>query len=153
MKTISKKNPKRIHNLFLVLPLALLIATACNTSDREKSGQEEERSKEYKDVKKELSEVITMEKNRLKNDVDSLITEFNKHVIELETEIEDGQKKLDAEKRQLLNELKAKRDSLNVRLEELETRTEKNWEEFKTEFNREMNQFSKSVENFFRENE
>lgn len=141
----------KVKPLLLLLPVFLFAISACNQSAKDKENKSE-LVEEIQDVKDELDEIATKEKQELINNIELLVADFNKKVNTIESKIETGNNKLNKETQAMLDNLKAERDTLNMRLNEVENQTQAEWKSFKEEVEYDSEQFAKSVENFFQDN-
>ncbi|MFO7656649.1 MAG: hypothetical protein R6W78_06245 [Bacteroidales bacterium] len=151
MKTRKTKfNVRTAILLWLMLPALFFAVSSCNRSSKDNS--KSELSEEIQDVKEELDEIAAKEKQELKNDIESIVADFNNQVNAIESSINKGNKKLSSEAQEMLNNLKAERDTLNMKLDEIENQTEQKWSAFKKELEHDTKQFASSVEDFFKDN-
>lgn len=151
MKTSKTKfNVKTAMIVWLILPALLFAVSSCNRSSKDNS--KSELLEEVQDVKEELDEIAAKEKQELKNDIDSIVADFNNQVNAIESNIKKGNKKLNSETQEMLNNLKAERDTLSMKLDEIENQTEQKWSAFKQELEHDTKQFASSVEDFFKDN-
>lgn len=136
----------------LALPLTTILLVSCNNSTK-KSEDKKELKEEVQDVHEEVNEIVNMEKKELKDNVNAAIADFNSKMEKLDAKIKSGNQELNQETNELLNNLKAQRDQLKVKLDTAEMLTEDKWEDFKNEFEHDINNFNKSVQDFFKDNE
>lgn len=136
-----------MRNIFLVLPLSLLLAVSCNTSqDKENDSST---SQEMKDVKEEMGEAMKAQKQEIKNNVESMIADFNQKLDKMQAKVDEGQEEMNKDKQEALANLKEKRDDLKMKLDKLQDQTEDSWKDFKADMKNDMNNFSESVKDFF----
>ncbi len=141
-----------VKNGGILIFTILFLGISCNSTSQKKNKKTDELKEEVQDVREELDEMIASEKKEIRNELDSVIVDFNIQLSILEGKLESKNKELSAETKEMLDALKAQRDTLKVRLDDIENQAENEWESFKEELRHDMKQFSSSVVDFFIEN-
>jgi F0F1-type ATP synthase membrane subunit b/b' len=126
--------------------LAGLIFTSCE-SKQEKVEDAREDVQEAKEDLKEAQRELNAEYPGYKTDAEARIEANNKRIAELKAKLrQPGEKPLDDERRKRIEELEQRNAQLRSRLYDYET-TRSDWEEFKREFNRDMDEIKRDVDN------
>jgi ElaB/YqjD/DUF883 family membrane-anchored ribosome-binding protein len=151
-KMKSFKRRMRI-NLMVLLTIFLTgsVMFSCNKAIKDSSNKNE-LAKEVQDVKEEINEILEQEKNELKHEIDSIVTNFNNEFYAFEKKIQKGTKKINAETEELIAKLKKESNNLSERVKEIQNQSNENWEEFKNELQHDTKNFSEAVEDFFEDN-
>lgn len=92
------------------------------------------------------------DKEELKKEVDSAITDFNERLYDYEDELKRGTKQVSTETENLVEKLKLKSDSLTVKVNMVQEQGAETWDEFKEELQYDTENFKESVEAFFEDN-
>lgn len=153
MKKMKSFKRKMRINLMVLVTLFLTgsVMFSCNKATKDSSNKNE-LAKEVQDVKEEINEIFEQEKNQLKHEVDSIVTNFNTEFYAFEKDIQKGTKKINTETEELIDKLKKESSDLSERVNEIKDQSNENWEEFKNELQHDTKNFSEAVEDFFEDN-
>lgn len=149
-KNITLKTfTKQLNWIFILLLSATIIS--CNSSNKQNDNQEE-LAEDLQEVQEDVNAILEKDKEELKMEVDSAITDFNQRLYDYEDELRRGTKQVSTETKDMVEKLKVKSESLTVRINEAQKHGEQNWDEFKEELQYDTENFKESVEAFFEDN-
>jgi septal ring factor EnvC (AmiA/AmiB activator) len=138
------------------LSLSLLGTVGCKKDEAEKveaaqkavNEQREDIKDEQKDVDKQRQELA-----EAKVDLDQAKAEYarvtNDRLMKIDARINELEAKGDEKSKKAAADLRLQRNQMSAKLEMAGQRTEANWEEFKTDVDREFTEFEKSVDRAF----
>ncbi len=154
MNTNAARNMMILRKICYTAVTGIFLFTiSCKNADREQKGDKKEFSQGVQHVNKELNKVTVMEQDKLKDKIDSVIADFNVQINEFESELNEGNRRMDANTEELLNDLKADRDTLKMKLNVIENQSEKQWKVYKKELEHDVDQFTMNVKDFFQNNQ
>ena len=131
--------------------------TGCQPNSKEAAEKKLEKEKEdlreaQKDVNEAADRVATIEEyGQFKNEAAIKIQKNNDRIAELRVKLAKPGTGLDEQYVIKINKLEQENKDLRVRVDTYDT-TQSNWEEFKREFNRDMNALGESIEDLFEDN-
>ena len=142
----------RIKILTISVLALMFLFSGCNQKAKEED-KDEQVKQELKDVGEEVDELVKAERDKLENDLNNAIADFDQKIEKLNQQIENQKVKISQEQEDALAELKTKRDELQGRLDEAKVQSKEEWNEFKSEFEKDFDNFKTSVKDFFVDNE
>ncbi len=150
MKNITMKAfTKQIKWIFILFLSATIVS--CSSSNKQNDNKEE-LAEDLQQVKQDVNAILEKDKEELKMEVDSAVTEFNEKLYVYEDELRRGTKQVSTETQDLVEKLKIKSDSLTAKVNTVQEQGAENWEEFKEELQYDTKNFKESVEAFFEDN-
>ena len=150
MKNITMKAfTKQIKWMFILFLSATIVS--CSSSNKQNDNKEE-LAEDLQQVKQDVNAILEKDKEDLKMEVDSAVTEFNEKLYVYEDELRRGTKQVSTETQDLVEKLKIKSDSLTAKVNTVQEQGAENWEEFKEELQYDTKNFKESVEAFFEDN-
>ncbi len=150
MKNITMKAfTKQIKWIFILFLSATIVS--CSSSNKQNDNKEE-LAEDLHQVKQDVNAILEKDKEELKMEVDSAVTEFNEKLYVYEDELRRGTKQVSTETQDLVEKLKIKSDSLTAKVNTVQEQGAENWEEFKEELQYDTKNFKESVEAFFEDN-
>lgn len=138
--------------LFFIASLMICggVITSCQSKEAKVEGAKEG-VKEAKEDLKEAQKELNAEYPAYKTNADQQIAANEERVVELRKKINTGGKPLDAAREKRIQYIKDENARLKSRLYNYETERS-DWEEFKREFNRDMDALGKSIEDLGKDN-
>ncbi len=150
MKNITMKAfTKQIKWMFILFLSTTIVS--CSSSNKQNDNKEE-LAEDLQQVKQDVNAILEKDKEELKMEVDSAVTEFNEKLYVYEDELRRGTKQVSTETQDLVEKLKIKSDSLTSKVNTVQEQGAENWEEFKEELQYDTKNFKESVEAFFEDN-
>ncbi|WP_321343016.1 hypothetical protein [uncultured Draconibacterium sp.] len=140
---------KQIKWIFILFLSATIVS--CSSSNKQNDNKEE-LAEDLHQVKQDVNAILEKDKEELKMEVDSAVTEFNEKLYVYEDELRRGTKQVSTETQDLVEKLKIKSDSLTAKVNTVQEQGAENWEEFKEELQYDTKNFKESVEAFFEDN-
>nr|WP_319510329.1 hypothetical protein [uncultured Draconibacterium sp.] len=140
---------KQIKWIFILFLSATIVS--CSSSNKQNDNKEE-LAEDLQQVKQDVNAILEKDKEELKMEVDSAVTEFNEKLYVYEDELRRGTKQVSTETQDLVEKLKIKSDSLTAKVNTVQEQGAENWEEFKEELQYDTKNFKESVEAFFEDN-
>lgn len=140
---------KQVNWIFILLFSLAIIS--CNSSNKQKSNDEKV-AEGLQEIKQDVNEILDQDKEELKMEVDSAITDFNQKLYDYEDELKRGTKQVSTETQDLVEKLKLKSDSLTVKVNMVQEQGAETWDEFKEELQYDTKNFKESVKAFFEDN-
>ncbi|WP_319591063.1 hypothetical protein [uncultured Draconibacterium sp.] len=140
---------KQIKWMFILFLSTTIVS--CSSSNKQNDNKEE-LAEDLQQVKQDVNAILEKDKEELKMEVDSAVTEFNEKLYVYEDELRRGTKQVSTETQDLVEKLKIKSDSLTSKVNTVQEQGAENWEEFKEELQYDTKNFKESVEAFFEDN-
>ena len=132
--------------------MAATISTSCNRPSEEGVRDANEKVEEARQDMNEAIDEAQAEWEKFKIDARERIRQNEEKIAQLKDKMqskgEEGRERL----RERIAELEAKNNELRRKIDEYQYANETGWQEFKREFNHDMDQLGQSIENIFNDN-
>ena len=152
---------KKIKQSIYVIALAsfatvAVFFTSCdNNNNKYGSERAEDAAEELRDAKKDLDEAqreYTIKYNDFKREMDNKITENDKAIAALKADVRERNAEAKANWNTAVNDLERKNQSLKDRINDYKVDGNANWEEFKREFNHDMDRLGEALKDMTQNN-
>jgi hypothetical protein len=144
MKTIKK-------TLQILFTMTLLIAIAACGGNTNQDQTDADTTQEGQ--MEQLGKKLDQEKAELEQNINEAVTTFNKRMEDYEQRMTEAGKTIDTRTDRAMMNLRMKRDTLLLQMEKAGEKTQENWKEFKSDMNRQSDEFQQAVNDFFTSNE
>lgn len=152
---------KKIKQSIYVIALAsfatvAVFFTSCdNNNNKYSSERAEDAAEDLRDAKKDLDEAqreYTIKYNDFKREMDNKITENDKAIAALKADVRERNAEAKANWNTAVNDLERKNQSLKDRINDYKADGNANWEEFKREFNHDMDRLGEALKDMTQNN-
>lgn len=152
---------KKIKQSIYVIALAsfatvAVFFTSCdNNNNKYGSERAEDAAEDLRDAKKDLDEAqreYTIKYNDFKREMDNKITENDKAIAALKADVRERNAEAKANWNTAVNDLERKNQSLKDRINDYKVDGNANWEEFKREFNHDMDRLGEALKDMTQNN-
>lgn len=152
---------KKIKQSIYVIALAsfatvAVFFTSCdNNNNKYSSERAEDAAEDLRDAKKDLDEAqreYTIKYNDFKREMDNKITENDKAIAALKADVRERNAEAKANWNTAVNDLERKNQSLKDRINDYKVDGNANWEEFKREFNHDMDRLGEALKDMTQNN-
>jgi len=148
------KMKKTLFTLAITTFIAGTFLTGCqNTSKKEETAQEnvEDARENLDDAKEELSDARKVatedEWNAFKASTNATITENEMKIAEMKASMKKTEKSIEDEYAEKIEILEQKNNDIKVKIETYKNDTSSDWESFKLEYNRDMDELGQAMKN------
>jgi phage-related minor tail protein len=138
-------------NIVVALGLAALTFSACGTKEQ-KVERAEENVRDAKEDVQDANLELQQAQQQYRDEAAARITENERSIDELRGRMKDSKEKVDAEYSEKVNKLEEKNKEMDVRLKGYNDTNKDKWEEFKREFNHDMDELGQSLKDLGRDN-
>ncbi len=139
---------KSIIALAVFTFIAATAITSCNTKPSEKVEEAKSEVAEANQDLKEAKEEYITEIEAYKKETADKITANEVSIAEFNARVATEKKDAQVEYKQRIAELEMKNTDMKKKMDEYQQDGKENWEKFKTEFNRDMDELGKSFKDF-----
>jgi uncharacterized protein (DUF3084 family) len=152
---------KKIKQSIYVIALAsfatvAVFFTSCdNNNNKYSSERAEDAAEDLRDAKKDLDEAqreYTIKYNDFKREMDNKITENDKAIAALKADVRERNAEAKANWNTAVNDLERKNQSLKDRINDYKADGNANWDEFKREFNHDMDRLGEALKDMTQNN-
>ncbi len=152
---------KKIKQSVYAIPLAsfatvVVFFTSCdNNNNKYGSERAEDAAEELRDAKKDLDEAqreYTIKYNDFKREMDNKITENDKAIAALKADVRERNAEAKANWNTAVNDLERKNQSLKDRINDYKADGNANWDEFKREFNHDIDRLGEALKDMTQNN-
>lgn len=116
----------KVKKISAVLLISVIALAACNTGQKKQKSDDNDQDT----FKKEVSAEFQQKKEELKQLAGKEFSNINDKIRELNSKIEEGEKKLTEEHNEILDEIQESRVSANEKLNKIKDISEEEWDEF-----------------------
>ncbi|RKS14394.1 hypothetical protein [Flavobacterium sp. 120] len=145
---------KTLFTLAITTFMAGTVLTGCqNTSKKEEAAQDnvEDARENLDDAKEELSDARKVatedEWNAFKASTNATIAENEMRIAEMKASMKKTGKSIDEEYAEKIDILEQKNNDIKVKIETYKNDTSNDWESFKQEYNRDMDELGQALKN------
>lgn len=152
---------KKIKQSIYVIALAsfatvAVFFTSCdNNNNKYSSERAEDAAEDLRDAKKDLDEAqreYTIKYNDFKREMDNKITENDKAIAALKADVRERNAEAKANWNTAVNDLERKNQSLKDRINDYKADGNANWDEFKREFNHDLDRLGEALKDMTQNN-
>ena len=152
---------KKIKQSIYVIALAsfatvAVFFTSCdNNNNKYSSERAEDAAEDLRDAKKDLDEAqreYTIKYNDFKREMDNKITENDKAIAALKADVRERNAEAKVNWNTAVNDLERKNQSLKDRINDYKADGNANWDEFKREFNHDMDRLGEALKDMTQNN-
>jgi chromosome segregation ATPase len=140
---------------FFILSMAMLMAgtifTACQTPAQKEAALQEKADEEKAAIEATREDINSKEWVTLKSSAQERINNNEARIAEIREKLKTSGKTMDALRTKRIETLEQRNRDIRSRIDSYD-RNPSDWETFKAEFNRELDELSKSVDEFVNEN-
>ena len=154
---MNKKIKQSVYAIALAsFATVVVFFTSCdNNNNKYGSERAEDAAEELRDAKKDLDEAqreYTIKYNDFKREMDNKITENDKAIAALKADVRERNAEAKANWNTAVNDLERKNQSLKDRINDYKVDGNANWEEFKREFNHDMDRLGEALKDMTQNN-
>ncbi len=154
---MNKKIKQSVYAIALAsfATVAVFFTSCDNNNNKYGSERAEDAAEELRDAKKDLDEAqreYTIKYNDFKREMDNKITENDKAIAALKADVRERNAEAKVNWNNAVNDLERKNQSLKDRINDYKVDGNANWEEFKREFNHDMDRLGEALKDMTQNN-
>ena len=154
---MNKKIKQSVYAIALAsfATVAVFFTSCDNNNNKYGSERAEDAAEDLRDAKKDLDEAqreYTIKYNDFKREMDNKITENDKAIAALKADVRERNAEAKANWNTAVNDLERKNQSLKDRINDYKADGNANWDEFKREFNHDMDRLGEALKDMTQNN-